>query len=139
LRGDDAAGVKIARALQSRLPKSDALAVIDAGCAPENQTGTLRRFTPDLVLLIDAAQMDEAPGAVRWLDWQTASGLGASTHTLPLAVFARYLVAELGCQVKLIGIQPGDTSIGSPLSPEVQQTVDEIARRLLQTAVDLCY
>ena len=58
LRGDDAAGVRVARALQSRFPTSDALVAIDAGSAPENHTGALRRFKPDLVLLIDAAQIE---------------------------------------------------------------------------------
>ena len=38
---------------------------LSAGAAPENCTGLLRRFRPDLVLLVDAAEMGEAAGAVR--------------------------------------------------------------------------
>lgn len=139
LRGDDAAGVNVARALQStvgairpgtarqgELP----LLVIDAGAAPENTTGQLRRFDPDLVLLIDAAQLDETPGAIRWLDWQETSGLSASTHTLPPHVLAEYLVNELGCEVALIGIQPQGNEFDAPLSPPVQLAVEEIVQTL---------
>lgn len=104
----------------------DSVLVIAAGAAPENHTGVLRRFAPDLVLLVDAAQLDEAPGRVRWLAWQETSGLSASTHTLPPHLLAQYLTGELGCEVALIGIQPGDTTIGAPLSPEVQRAAAEI-------------
>ena len=141
LRGDDAAGINVARALQStvgairpgtvRQDKCELpLLIIDAGAAPENFTGQLRRFDPDLVLLIDAAQLDEAPGTIRWLDWQETSGLSASTHTLPPHVLAEYLVNELDCEVALIGIQPQGNEFDAPLSPPVQQAVDEIVRTL---------
>jgi hydrogenase maturation protease HycI len=129
LRGDDAAGVMLARAMQP-LAASDRLLVIDAGSAPENCTGLLRRFRPDLVVLADAAQMDESPGTVRWLAWQDTAGLSASTHTLPLHVLASYLTADLGCDVALIGIQPAENAIDTSLSPVVQQAIDEVRRAL---------
>jgi hydrogenase 3 maturation protease len=129
LRGDDAAGVMLARAMQP-LAASDRVLVIDAGPAPENCTGLLRCFRPDLVLLVDAAQMDESPGTVRWLAWQDTAGLSASTHTLPLHVLASYLTADLGCDVALIGIQPAENAIDTSLSPVVQQAIDEVARAL---------
>jgi hydrogenase maturation protease HycI len=132
LRGDDAAGVRVAQALQLAVEadRDPPLLIIDAGVAPENFTGTLRRFDPDLVLLIDAAQMNEVPGTIRWIDWQETSGLSASTHTLPPYLLVQYLVSELNCTVALIGIQPQDNEFGAPLSLEVQQAVDEITRTL---------
>ena len=139
LRGDDAAGVATARALRS-LPslqnhetqQSSAVLIIDAGPAVENFTGTLRRFAPDLVILVDAASMDASPGTIRWLDWHTAGGLSAATHSLPLSVFGNYLVEELGCQVVLIGIQPSTTTLDTPLSPAVQRAVEEVILTLSQ-------
>ncbi len=136
LRGDDAVGVILARTLLDKLGAKGSpaegnstglpLQVIDGGAAPENCTGALRRFRPDLVILIDAAQMDQAPGAVQWLDCEHLSGFSASTHTLPLDILAHYLQAELGCQVALLGIQPADTSFDVPLSPRVWQVMSEI-------------
>ncbi len=90
LHGDDAAGILAARLLLPLLAGHDHLLVIDAGPAPENCTGTLRRFQPDLVLLIDAAQMNDPAGAVGWLPWQSIDGISASTHTLPLHLVAQY-------------------------------------------------
>lgn len=128
--GDDAAGIILARDLAQISQGSEHLLVIDAGPAPENVTGLLRRFRPDLVLLVDAAQMDEAPGAVRWLDWRGSEGLSASTHTLPLHLVATYLVQELSCEVALIGIQPARNNWGRALSPQARQAVAEIVRTL---------
>ncbi len=153
MRGDDAAGVMVARALNviasreaaKQPPAAREIAsaqtvrlatthsgplIVDAGPSPEAFTGPLRPFAPDLVLLIDAAQMNEPIGTVRWLDWRDTSGFSASTHTLPLHVLAEFLFNELECEVALIGIQPGDTSIGAPLSSGVQQAVEEVSEGL---------
>jgi hydrogenase 3 maturation protease len=130
LNGDDAAGVRVVKALAARLPATPGVLLIDSGVAPENFTGPLRRFRPNLVLEIDAAQLDLAPGSVAWIDWREADGLSASTHTLPPSVLAGYLVAELGCEVALIGIQPAGLDMGQPLSPPVERAVDQLADAL---------
>ena len=139
LNGDDAAGVLAARALsqRQRAGSSDAhrpvpvsLLVIEAAHAPENCTGAIRRFAPDLVILVDAADMGDPPGTVRWLDWRDAAGLGASTHTLSLYMMARYLATDLACDVGLIGIQPQDTSLGVPVSSAVRRAARAAAQGL---------
>jgi len=128
--GDDAAGSRAAQLLIPRLAGRENALVIDGGAAPENCTGPLRRFRPDLMLLIDAAQMDAPPGAVRWLDWAEIDGLSASTHTLPPSLLARYLVAETGCALAIIGIQPARNAFGAPLSPPVHAAVAEVVDTL---------
>lgn len=128
--GDDAAGLVVVRTLERVLGARDRLLILDAGPAPENTTGRLRSFAPDLVLLIDAAQMDAPPGAIRWLDWQQTTGISASTHTLPLHLLARYLVAELGCNVALLGIQPVRNAVDAPLSRVVQEAAEAVAAGL---------
>jgi hydrogenase maturation protease HycI len=128
--GDDAAGVHIARRLAARIPNPvppGNILVIDAGLAPENFTGVLRRMRPALVLLIDAAEMGESAGTVRALDWRDSSGFGPSTHLQPLATLGEYLEAELGCRVALLGIQPAQLDFDAPLSPDVERAVDEVA------------
>ena len=132
LCGDDAAGVALAQTLRRRSCDGDTLLVIDAGPALENTGGLLRRFGPDLVLVVDAAQMDEPPGAVRWLRWQDTAGLSASTHTLPIHMFAAYLTQELGCEVALLGIQPAQNAFDTPLSPQVARAVEATADALIE-------
>jgi len=139
MRGDDAAGVVVARALKPRYrgrptrgPRTRGaratVLVIDAGPAPENHTGSLRRFGPDVVVLVDAAEMGVRPGTVRRLRQEAASGVTASTHTLPLSVLCAYLVHETHCVLTLLGIQPGSNAIGDPLSPSVARAVERVVR-----------
>jgi len=135
LHGDDAAGIMVARGLQTALAGRKDVLVLEAGLAPENCTGVLRRFAPELVLLVDAAQMNAEPGDIRWLVMEQIAGLSASTHSLPLSMLARYLHLELGSPVYLLGIQPGDLSFAAGLTPGVQLAVDT----LIQTLICLLY
>lgn len=132
LRGDDAAGVIAARMLHNGVGTHPNLLIIEAGHAPENQTGVIRRFAPTLVVLIDAAQMGQSPGAVCWLDWRATTGVSGSSHTLPLHMIAAYLQLELGCDVALIGIQPAQTEFDQPLSTMVQTALDQLAPPLIE-------
>ena len=139
LNGDDAAGVKVAQTLsrRQRVGLSDALRpvpvsllVVEAAHAPENCTGAIRRFAPDLVLLVDAAEMGDPPGTIRWLAWQDTGDLGGSTHTLPPFMLAKFLATEFTCEVALIGIQRQDTRFGAPISPPVRRAVRAVVREL---------
>jgi hydrogenase 3 maturation protease len=132
LRGDDAAGIAVARSLQAALGDDDGLLVIVAGPAPENCMGPLRRFNPDQVLFVDAAQMDEVPGAIRWLSWRELDGLGPWTHGLSPQALGRFLSSELGCSMSLVGIQPAGNEIAAPLSSEVADAVDTVVLCLLR-------
>lgn len=128
LRGDDSAGLAVARALLEDGPLRNlpGLLILEGGPAPENQTGKIRAFQPDLVLFIDAAQLDEPPGTILWIPLDTIDGMSASTHSMPLSMLARYLSLEFGCQVSVLGIQPAQNAIGAELTPPVRAAVDEI-------------
>jgi hydrogenase 3 maturation protease len=126
LRGDDSVGLMVARALQDdeRFAGVSHL-IVDGGPAPENHTGKIRAFQPELVLFIDAAQMDESPGTIQWIPLDAIDGMSASSHSLPLSMLARYLTLEIGCEVVVLGIQPEQTEIGAELSSPVRVAVDE--------------
>ncbi len=139
LKGDDAAGVRVARALLRRQragsrgaprPVPISLLVVEAGPAPENVTGPIRRFAPDLIILVDAAEMGEPAGTVRWLSWRDTTGMSASTHALPPYMVAQFLAVELGCEVVLIGIQIGDTSLGTTISPPIRRAIRSVTQGL---------
>lgn len=146
LNADDVAGVQVARGLidalrQKRGAAPDASAemeageralVIAGGPAPESFSGPLRRFQPEVVVLVDAAEMGEPPGTVGVFDWTEALGMSASTHTMPPSLLARFLAEELHCRMALVGIQPASLEFDGPVSPEVRQSVDLLISRLAQ-------
>lgn len=135
LNGDDSAGIALARLLDRRVKTQGNLLVVDAGAALENTSGLLRRFEPDLIILVDAAEMGEGAGSARWLDLAQAEGVSASTHTLPLNLFASYIKTQLSCSVALIGIQPAQNSVAKTLSPEVGRAVKRMARDLARLLI----
>jgi hydrogenase 3 maturation protease len=130
LCGDDGAGVAAVRALRRRLPEDGRLLLLEAGPAPENASGALRRFRPDRVLLLDATLFGGAPGDVAWLPVEELIGFSGSGHTLPLRVLAGYLAETLDCRVGLLGIQPAANEFDTPLSPAVGQAVAAVSARL---------
>jgi hydrogenase 3 maturation protease len=124
--------VLIARALAKRECATDwdHVLIIEAGHAPENTTGALRKFGPDLVFMIDAAEMGQQPGMIRWIPEESIDGMSASTHSLPLSMLARYLTLELNCTVTLLGIQPGSNEVGERVSPQVLRAVNQVVEAL---------
>jgi hydrogenase maturation protease len=130
LRGDDAAGLLVVRRLQALCAPRPDLLLLETGPVPENFLGPLRRFAPAWVVFIDAAQMDAAPGALAWIDWDQADGCGGSTHTLSLAVLARLLQAEIGCLSGLIGIQAASNAFDAPVSAPVALAATQLAEAL---------
>jgi hydrogenase 3 maturation protease len=127
LRGDDAVGPFLVRRLAAILQESETRLMVDAGPAPENYTGTLRRFGPDLVILMDAAEMKQAPGSIQLIPWQDSIGLSASTHSLPLHLFAKYLEQELKCEIVLLGIQPFNIGIDAKLHDALRISAENAA------------
>jgi len=49
---------------------------------------------------------------------------------LPPYVLAKFLTAELGCEVALLGIQPFSNGVDAPLSPGMQQVVGAVVDML---------
>ncbi len=143
LNGDDAAGVQFVRLLREKLPAdSDAapaahlntiptVLLIEGAIAPENSTGSIRKFKPDLVVMVDAAQMDLQPGQMTLLDPDLIDGITASTHNFPLSMLAGYIRQEMNCEVRIIGIQPLGNDQFTPLSAVVETAVQDLVEEFL--------
>jgi hydrogenase 3 maturation protease len=128
LRSDDAAGGLLAAELSRRpMPGVHAL---DGGSAPENCTAEIRHIAPSHLVIVDAADLGEQPGAIRVIASEDIGGTSFGTHSLPLSIIADYLRTEVGCSVIVIGIQPRSLAFGQQVSPEVRQAVAETAQAL---------
>lgn len=130
LQGDDGAGQALIALLQEHVAVNRHILLLDGGTAPENQTGRLRQFQPDLVLLVDAAWMECEGGSIRVLDPDRLEGVSFSSHTLPLSMLTHYLRGEIGCEVLIIAIQPVSLIEGEPLTLPVERAVDQVAGML---------
>ena len=115
LGGDDAAGTCVVDILSQRQHKTRALLpneimAIDAGTAPESYTSVIRRHRPDLLILIDAADMGLTPGVLRAITPEKISILSFSTHNIPLSTFISY-VEEFCGEILIVGVQPEQTGM----------------------------
>lgn len=126
-RGDDGAGPYIAT--RFRHPE---WICHDAGTAPENFTGLVRRERPHHLLLIDAADMGLPPGAIRRVPRALIQDVGFGTHMLPLYHLIDYLADAVTGEIILIGIQPASKDYGDPMGMEVQRAADEVIALLSQ-------
>lgn len=132
LRGDDAAGPMLAKMLeQNPIP---GWTCIDGGQTPEDDLAVIRRMQPDVLLLVDAAQMGREPGTIAVVDERdVVSDLLITTHSLPIT----FLLEDLkkSCkQVVFLGIQPAQLEFMEPLTPEVLGSVERIYEFLKQGA-----
>jgi hydrogenase 3 maturation protease len=136
LGGDDAAGALVVGTLdrkQHKLdsPLADEITAIDTGTAPESYTSVIRQHRPDLLILVDAADMGLAPGALRIITPDRINTLSFSTHHMPLSMFMCY-VNEFCGKVLLVGVQPERTETGSGISKVVRQSAGKLADAILE-------
>ena len=80
--------------------------VFHAGSVPESVTGPIRRYRPDAVVLLDAAEMGARPGTVAIVEPEQVRATLLSTHALPLSVVMEFLENDTRARTTLIGIQP---------------------------------
>jgi hydrogenase 3 maturation protease len=93
--------------------------VFSAGTVPESVTGPLRRYKPDAIILVDAADMGARPGTVALVEPETIRASLLTTHALPLSVVMEFLEKDTGARAMLIGIQPDLDAQGfAPTGPE---------------------
>ena len=131
-RGDDAAGTLLAEALSLSLPAGSRKArAWSGGAAPENLTGEVKRFAPELLLAVDAVDMGAEPGDVAIVPMEAIGGVSFSTHKLPLPIVLDYLVEEIGCEVWVLGIQIGGLGFLGEITPAVRETVEALTAELL--------
>ena len=135
LGGDDAAGICLVDMLNQRRHIAQVcfpadIMAIDAGTAPESYTSVIRQHRPDLLILVDAADMDLPPGALRIITPEKIGILSFSTHHMPLSMFISY-VEEFCGKVLLVGVQPEQTDTGKGISKAVRKSVKKLTETIL--------
>ncbi|HBE78378.1 MAG TPA: hypothetical protein DDW65_11465, partial [Firmicutes bacterium] len=93
--------------------------------APENFAGAIRNQAPTHVVVFDAANMEKAPGSFSLIEPEAITGIGFSTHMLPLNVLTDYLIKTCDCKIVIIGIQPKLLEFGYPMTSAIQMAADQ--------------
>jgi hydrogenase 3 maturation protease len=133
LRADDAAGPLMAghlAPLETKPAFRNRLKIILGGNAPENFTGVIREFSPDHIIVLDAADSGKRPGTIFSIRPDEVGGLSFSTHQLPLKLMIQYLQESMTCAVTIVGIQPGSLDFGGPVSAAVRKSATRAATAL---------
>lgn len=132
MRGDDGVGCEVAERLSKF--NSERFMAVDCGDAPDAFAHDVTGFMPSHVLIVDAAELGEEPGTAKLL---YPEGMGAltrfiSTHELPLNLTLEILRLEGGIDVAILGIQVGQVSLGSGMSPQVRRSAEQVVELLLE-------
>lgn len=132
LRGDDAAGIAVARRLRETTD-------VDVQELQGEPTGLLDAWQGrDAVVLVDTMRSGAQPGAIRRFDasqTRLPSGLGGSTSTHAVGLgetleLAR-TIGRLPGRVVVFAIEGGRFEAGAPMSDAVRSGIDELAACVL--------
>jgi len=131
LRADDAAGMEGVRLMgeQHRLARPD-VRLYGGETAPENFSGSILRFAPTHLLIVDAADVGLLPGQFADICPEDVGGPSYCSHMLPIKIMVDYLVRETGAKVTLLGIQYRTLTFDGAMSPEVAAAVDAVCNAL---------
>ncbi len=134
LRGDDGVGLVIARKLHDQVPPGieviehlgDGLSLIPAWHGWES------------VIIVDAAKSGAAPGTIHRFDALSAplqtqlSNTTSHAFGLAEAIELAQQLDQLPESLVIYGIEGKSFDLGTKLSAEVEQSAEEVVRRLLQ-------
>jgi hydrogenase 3 maturation protease len=128
LKGDDGAGPLVCQQLrQAKI----CVELIDAGTVPENYIQRIIKKTPQNLLIIDAIEFKASPGTIEIFEPEQLNSFVFSTHTLSPRLFAEMVTRNIEVDVFFVGIQPVHTRLGDPMSPQVCQAVQQLAKMLI--------
>lgn len=129
VRGDDGLGPAVCKALADINGRD--IKIVDGSEVPENVSGVIKEFEPDLLLVIDAADFGGRPGETRRVCGGDIEGMSFSTHSLPINVLTDFLREDLpDLEVVFILVQAADVEFGAPVSAEVKAAAEKIEKEI---------
>lgn len=122
LRSDDGVGVYISR----RIKDHDNISSITVETGIENYIGKINSINPDLLILVDCAEISSSPGECRLLKAGQIEDNTFNTHNISL----QRLTEFFRMPVYLLAIQPEKVDFGEKLSYIVKIKADDILKKI---------
>lgn len=129
LNGDDGIGVWVARNFSCNGWLS-----IDCFTVPENYTSEISKNNPEMVVIVDAADMGLDAGEIRIIPKDKIGLAGFSTHSLPLSIFITHIEGITESKIVLVGVQPKQFRSG--ISRKVKEAGKKLVKILENGKVD---
>jgi hydrogenase 3 maturation protease len=126
-RGDDGLGSRLADRLKGKLK----VPLIDAGNVPENFLRQIEASQPELVLVLDTADLRAAPGDLSLLELSEMGGMAISTHTVNLHLLFKVIPANRRPTVLVLAVQPETTEFGARMSLSARSAMQGLESVLL--------
>ena len=130
LRTDDAVGMYIADELLKKNIDKSRICVLKGATAPENFTGEIKKFKPEKMIIIDAADTGKNPGEIDIIDASAVQGASFSTHMMPINIFIDYLLNDFKCEIMIIGIQPENLEFGLEITENIKKSADAVIKTI---------
>jgi len=128
LLGDDGVGPCVVRLLEERLGTIEGVELTDCGTSGFDVSGTV--IDREVVIFVDAVDASGEPGSVVRLEEQAlttggATGPRISPHEPGIrdSLAVANLVGRGPREALLIGVVPGDTSMGTALTPRIADAI----------------
>jgi hydrogenase maturation protease len=129
-RGDDAAGLAVARVMRQEQPAGVVILELD-----NNITALIDSLAGyDIVMIIDATHSGSPPGTIHRIDTSETplleTGITRSTHGMTVGSMLELARAQqlLPKKVLVYGIEGKQFDHGAPLTPEVEKAVRIVAQ-----------
>lgn len=127
MMGDDGAGPLVIEKLGLH---QHSWKVFNGGSFPEGESGHIREYAPDLLVVIDATEMGLNPGEIRRIPLDSIATMSMmTTHSMPINFLIEDLQEAVG-KVIMLGIQPDIVGFSYPMSPTVQDSAAKLAEQL---------
>ena len=125
LRRDDGAGVRVIEQLKKLGHRSDSFRIHPPTDRAESLLSEIN-YETEMALVIDAADFNSTPGSIICETLKSSRSGFFATHDIPIKSLPN--VSSNLDRILLLGIQPGDVSLGEgftePVSNSIQQVVE---------------
>ena len=124
LHGDDGVGLHVVQLLRpSHTPR---LHVFEGHMTPEVYIKPACDIHPTHVLIVDAAELQTAPGTWRIIEAGELREEMFTTHAIPASAIAAEIERRCNAQVGFLGIQPRRCDVSLSLSDECRRAAEQV-------------
>lgn len=132
MRGDDGLGPELIKRLRNKTKAK----LLDGGELPENYASAIIKHSPDCLVIIDAADLQQAPGHAAIIPENQITGTSFSSHKMPLTMLAAIIRQTLPeIKIIIIGVQPQSAQLAEAITPPVIAALNKLEQLAIENEI----